>query len=136
MQITSDELMIGNYLRFKTKHGNIDILVHYFDNYFVYVLPNDDDDKLGRFLISELCGVPLSQEILYNMLFDKIVIHKDGDEYIQWVDPNTLFTFEIKESTKELGYYYITNDGNATYFNSVHTLQNLYFALIGQKISI
>jgi len=135
MEITSDELMIGNYLRFKTKHGNIDICVYYFDNDFVYVIPNDGDSKLGKFAIKEMSGVQISEDILYNMLFDKNIIHKGGEEYIQWVDPNTLFCFEIKETQKELGYYQI-NNGNYIYFNHVHTLQNLYFALIGQKISI
>lgn len=79
----------------------------------------------------ELLGVPLTEEILLKCGFVK-----DGDNYMKLIleEYCNLF-FDLKHKTIAIG---VPHEAGGTEFSyeALHQLQNLYFALTGEELTI
>lgn len=130
--IAANELRIGNWVTHFGNYGKIESIKKDFGNYLVYGKLNNCD--FGN-VIDAIQPIPLTPEILEKCGFE---IHskysfwnfitKNGFAISMWMEDKPCAGFEIK------GVCY-WGEG-FTEVKHLHQLQNLYFALTGQELTV
>ena len=81
---------------------------------------------------NEFTPIPLTEEWLLKFGFN---INKSVEEFIYWKKFDMILDFEL---FRKIGFdvFYIETRFNTVQINTVHQLQNLYFALTGEELEI
>lgn len=128
----ANELRIGNLIQTKEYksarriicfYGSSDVLV---DSGYV-TFPTDDESEYS---LNELEPIPLTEEWLLKFGFEKI-------NETDWQSPSSCYRWD----TAREGMQFLTLDDEWLFFSNgeveyVHQLQNLYFALTGEELTI
>lgn len=123
----ANELRLGNYVYDGKKELGKIGAVH--KDRLTVEIPNDNTIFLGRYKIEYAKPIPLTEEFLLKFGFDKVaddcwMISKSGQAtYIDLIQG-------------EFYYYLEVNTETSIIVKHVHQLQNLYFALTGQELTI
>lgn len=130
------ELRIGNLLSYDNKvvyitSLSMDIDDEYEDQIGFCNVGESSNEKGGwnRSLVDKLAPIPITPELLGRCGFKKL--------NAGWINDSGSLTFYVKSQDAN-GYYkmaYGTRNYNAR-FLFVHQLQNLYFALTGEELTI
>lgn len=131
--IKENELRVGNYIAdYEEK-----------ENYFKIeqIRINSIGDYVAVYRLGSICcqvnllePIPLTEEILLKCGFENEVDDIDGKMYNIYFVTNTEYLIEYFYKEKE---YIFTDDmGLKIYINSIHQLQNLYYALTNEELQI
>lgn len=125
------ELRIGNWVQMPVQNGEV---IEYFDT-DVYKISYDEDTGLefvNDFETSDLRPIPLAEEWLVKFGFFKTpTMHFKSIKNLHGED---VFYFELPIVDGDFFYYAKTTPNLSIQY--VHQLQNLYFALTGQELTI
>jgi hypothetical protein len=131
----ANELRIGNLLNYQTAEG--DILTATIDWQDLKWL---SEDEKGFNLVHD--HVPLTEEWLLKFGFKNTFQQVYYDSYQLDIDRFTIISFSIQQQNKSLikcnfdrGYRSEDNKKNY-YIKHVHQLQNLYFALTNEELTL
>jgi hypothetical protein len=116
------ELRIGNYV--KGLGFNIFWIVEGIENDFIY------SSKAWR-LLSCFEPIPLTEEWLLEFGFEKEYINQTGCDFFRFGEHEIFYYPEKKEFKYDM---LILSDG--VNIKHIHQLQNLYFALAGEELTI
>lgn len=126
--IQSTELRIGNYVLYfrESVFSEVrEISTIHGDN---TARLKDEDSSIGCFKLSKLKPIPLTEEWLLKFGFKKVDYRTNKEaEFDEWILGD--FGFIENENGYEF-YPYLTT------LKHVHQLQNLYFALTGEELTI
>ena len=123
----ANELRIGNYIEYKKGHQGTASAID--DQGYVEV--NNSYLKDGVFEITQFRPIPLTEEWLLKFGFvEKDTNYDGGHHYWQLQDGDVLLTTPFEDATS------VDLDGFNITVEHVHTLQNLYFALTGEELTI
>jgi len=123
----STELRIGNYISLVDGR---DVIVtgitnnKVLDGIFTLIHHNE-----GSHIPEHTLAIPITEEWLVKLVGKKVI---DGNIYKEWDIQGVCFEF-----TKS-GFYYTAGEGInlSTNINYVHQLQNIYFTLTGNELTI
>ena len=138
----AEDLRIGNWLQSKIRYCNYGCDVHAGDSFQVsqvhkdYVDSWSDMGASGKLKIVHVEPIPLTEEWLDK--FGLIVEGKVWNFHIEKDMPTHYYLYKIKGFR---GFMFAYEDGNRNFHTLsdllyVHQLQNLYFALTGEELTI
>lgn len=128
MDVKPQELRIGNYVSFG---GAICTVTEIEKDNFRAI---DSHGNNWKNTFSALEGLPLTEQHLLDFGFEQ-----DGYEMLDWVKNGLCFT-GINWADKDFPEYqflnFMVNEDTIISIHYVHQLQNIYFALTGQELTI
>ncbi|MFP3835370.1 hypothetical protein [Chryseobacterium sp. SIMBA_028] len=129
MEISSKELKIGNYMMAGSLLTQVTTINR--NNFIVTELETSD----GEFNYnSDQCNINpviLTEEWLIKFGFEKREVYMLGVKYDGWLN----FSFHLDINHIKNTYFYHWMGGNIE-VKHVHQLQNLYFALTGEELTV
>jgi len=130
------ELRIGNYIRYRDEY---DCVVCSLGHYFGTDKRHLDDSKQGSLTGSddlvEYEPVRITEEWLVKFGINKSVKKLDRNGGEDWFDITPVMVNDDVDNP-EWGYLFTMNGESLTVVKHVHQLQNLFFAITGEELSI
>lgn len=137
------ELRVGNLVKFMSKIAKVKGVFYKTNkNTSLPVLIIDNDGVFHELSECAICPIKLTQDVLIECGFSESLVHNDV-LFKTVIDGCASLSFDLKTNILSLNAFKLLKDGeyekgkiNLSHIITLHQLQNLYFILTGNDLSI